>query len=693
MRTFLAALLALAPTCGYAQTVVGSIPQSVRGAAGGVAPLDSTARLPLPMHSPIILKGVTLQALGDSNISAGNYFSTYAASPTAVKSQTVASNFLGWLQAFSGGSVTFSGNRGYTGPYAGVLMTLIRQQGVCGSAPTMTFGAGSPTAQATMHIATAPGSISSGGFTYSYTAGQVIPDGLTAGGLPYIAMTTMGGGYASVPSLVLGAGCTTNPQLDPIVGGTGTFGVPGQNSNQIMFRTPDAIASGVKLLIVKVGANDCNAGIQPATTIANVQSILNQVLAAGITPIFMKLEAKTSWTLQTQANVAKCVNQAAQINRVLMEYARRTPGIWVYDEDPWFVNPADQLGGPMPNYTLDGTHTSALGAYWIGYGLWQTLKAKFAPIGLGNGQFSRANDQYDATNNPYGNLLPNGGFNGWGRTVKSLTVSTPGAGCTSAPAITISAPADAAGHAAKAVTTITSGGVPDNPWITDVGAGYVTGDTVTATASGGGCTTQPIYSIVWNGASNISQAWLTPGAQLAPGWSVSYAGTATAPTQHTTLTKAPRLDGMPGEEQVVTIAITAGAKTSAADSMTLYTAGLTPGTTPGVSVGGTYRAFCDVTITGASNLLNVGLTLNSTLGGGGQQQIGALVGNSTVAAQALPAGNIGPLHLETAPFTIATGAGAFYPSLQIDGGGPAWGATIRASRCGVIPEPAGVGSL
>lgn len=85
--------------------------------------------------------------------------------------------------------------------------------------------------------------------------------------------------------------------------------------------------------------------------------------------------------------------------------------------------------------------------------------------------------------------------------VKSLTLLTAGAGYTSAPTVTISAPPS--GVQATAIATV-SGGVVTGVYITNPGTGYTSNPTVTFT--GGGGTTQATAS------ASVTGTWMTSDA-------------------------------------------------------------------------------------------------------------------------------------------------------------------------------------
>jgi hypothetical protein len=69
------------------------------------------------------------------------------------------------------------------------------------------------------------------------------------------------------------------------------FGVPGQNTDYMLStELPPLLAMNPRPSVVNIlgGTNDVKEGISPATTLANLTSIVNQPMAAGITPILCR---------------------------------------------------------------------------------------------------------------------------------------------------------------------------------------------------------------------------------------------------------------------------------------------------------------------------------------------------------------------------------------------------------------------
>jgi hypothetical protein len=94
-----------------------------------------------------------------------------------------------------------------------------------------------------------------------------------------------------------------------------------------------------------------------------------------------------------------------QVNEYLRDKAVMTPGVILIDPEAYFTDPA--TGKLRTDFTPDGTHNSPLAGYWEGQAYEERLSGLVVPTSQA---FFNILDLYDATYNPYGNLLTNGGW-------------------------------------------------------------------------------------------------------------------------------------------------------------------------------------------------------------------------------------------------------------------------------------------
>jgi hypothetical protein len=466
-----------------------------------------------------------------------------------------------------------------------------------------------------------------------------------------------------------------------LVGSDGTIGVPGQNSTQILFRLPDAIATGVSNLVIGAGGNDCTSGIPPATTLSNIIAMVQGTLKANIQPILMSLNPKIVAGL-TGAQTQACARNIAEVNRLIGEYAKRTPAVIYFDMRKIMGNPANSIGGAASYWEYDQAHLATYGATQLGAALWAFSQNLFAQYV--NDDVVQMSGNYDATANPYGNLLTNGMLAGYGEIVGGVT-SSGSASCTGVPTFTFSGGGSPVSQAT--MTGQINNALADAVWTLTQGVNYSSTPTVAAT--GGPCGTEPSIAVSMIAAGSLSTG-IT--GNIAPGWATT--GGSTTGTR--VLSKRARADGNPGEEQVVTLAgLTGGAS---AETMQIYEY-ITPGTTPGLNVGSTIFFECDFNITSPQQILGAWLTMASTISGGGGNY-GCLVSNETNSLYGLPNGVAQVYRCRTPDHTVLASESVFYPAINISydasGTNGTGSGVVAFSRCGVFNEPvnvAGIGGL
>lgn len=136
-------------------------------------------------------------------------------------------------------------------------------------------------------------------------------------------------------------------------------GVVAQTSTQILARFDDEVtAKNPGIVSIFVGANDPNAGVSAATTIANIQSMVAKAIAANIVPI-----VGTLWP-NSVINTAAELEALDTINRYIRTLDRMA-GVFVWDGFAAISSGNNTYPGTTILY--DGTHQAPQGSMMAGY--------------------------------------------------------------------------------------------------------------------------------------------------------------------------------------------------------------------------------------------------------------------------------------------------------------------------------------
>lgn len=172
--------------------------------------------------------------------------------------------------------------------------------------------------------------------------------------------------------------------------------ISGYTTTQILGLVPSVLALNPKprYCLVLGGTNDNPMDLTILQN--NFKSIVTQLLAGGVTPIFLiDLPRSTSaWT----ANNKKV---HISFNHWLRTWCLSNGFILV---DPYRDISNQSDGEPVTGTTVDGIHHSCNGGYLIGKKIADTLAALF-PTPTSDTGVASVIDVYDATYNSYGNLL------------------------------------------------------------------------------------------------------------------------------------------------------------------------------------------------------------------------------------------------------------------------------------------------
>lgn len=159
------------------------------------------------------------------------------------------------------------------------------------------------------------------------------------------------------------------------------------------------------------GTNDLKANDSVASIKANIVTIIDKLLAAGIHPVVIGILPRNNIDTAGFDFDATQRLRRADINRATRAYCLAKGATYVNPDVAW-CDPA--TGDARTGFTGDGVHPNAVGAEALADVVIEALPQNLLPPQreLVNNTY----DVYDATNNPYGNLLPNGSLTGTGGT-------------------------------------------------------------------------------------------------------------------------------------------------------------------------------------------------------------------------------------------------------------------------------------
>lgn len=204
------------------------------------------------------------------------------------------------------------------------------------------------------------------------------------------------------------------------------YGVASDTIALAAVRVPAIIASGCKVCIVEVGANDPPGG----RTVAQMRSdmttlILQPLMRAGITPIVCTIAPRSGMTVAQNAAWAgfNAWLRDLSFGRSDLLAASGLP------HPPVICDVVDSLEdkasaglSPISTYTRDGTHPTGLGAFHWGRALASVISVLFPARPTTS---VSAFDIYDATNNPAGNKTTRGALLGTGGSATTSGGLTP----------------------------------------------------------------------------------------------------------------------------------------------------------------------------------------------------------------------------------------------------------------------------
>jgi GDSL-like Lipase/Acylhydrolase family len=297
-------------------------------------------------------------------------------------------NYLTWAEIYSGGRLVWDMDTGYNGVAFGASSVGIDNGGSGYVNPVATITSG------------AAGTVqSSGGVVTGVTITQ---QGFGAGGGFAITITDSGGPGTGALAHCKGPG-------------TGTLGVAGNTTANMVQRLADAVACPVDIMVVHAGTNDATTGVAPAVTIANLRTIYEALMTSG-----KKVIAIPVTPTVFQPSAAKA-GRILAINRWVRAYCRGETwanpigyrNVRLADLDGYFTDgtvnnaysPIGGAGSVAGAMTLDGLHPDNRGGAYGGYAIWQAAQSLMGAAQGRTAPVYSAVDGYDPTYNVGGNML------------------------------------------------------------------------------------------------------------------------------------------------------------------------------------------------------------------------------------------------------------------------------------------------
>lgn len=298
---------------------------------------------------------------------------------------TKGSNYLMWAEAYSNGSLIWDMAQGTTGIFAGAIKAIITNGGQ-GYLPGDTV--------------TLSGSATG---TLSVSGGKVTG----------ITITNPGTGNINVTSFNSAGG--TGAKATIVANPSGTFGLPGGKTGDMVAMLPDLLASDADIVVVHGGINNVSAADSYANIIADLKTCYETIRASGRQVIVVPILPLGNVIAQSQMIVLD------RVNRWIRAYARgevwaNPSGIRVAIADPtgFFTNGSlstlntaiGGAGGTSGTMLDDGLHPSQRGYMYMGYSVWQAAKQLFINgVPDYSSRVYTQTDGYDINLNPGGNML------------------------------------------------------------------------------------------------------------------------------------------------------------------------------------------------------------------------------------------------------------------------------------------------
>jgi hypothetical protein len=214
------------------------------------------------------------------------------------------------------------------------------------------------------------------------------------------------------------ASITTSTGTGAVLSGvqipSGTFGVGGCLTRDMVARLPDVLASKTDIVVVHGGTNDLTASVDSSTIIANLQLCYESLIKAGKRVIAVPIQPRTGLTGIQIAALHRVNNWIQNYCQAHLSINPLNKAIDIADPSGYWTDGSSATGLPVGGgsgtvayaVTGDGLHQSPRGAQYFGYTVWvaaQRLIGGSTPL-YPVRRYSQT-DGYDPVRNPAGNML------------------------------------------------------------------------------------------------------------------------------------------------------------------------------------------------------------------------------------------------------------------------------------------------
>lgn len=302
-----------------------------------------------------------------------------------------ASSFLTQAEMLSMGVLSFDQSRGYQFPEFSLLKVIVISGGSNYTAPTISF--------------TVTGAIAT-----VQTVGGVITG---------VTMVNCGRNASGALDYTLTDSTGSGAVLSLVFSNSGTFGVNGCRTRDMVARLPDVVASQTDIITVLAGTNDATLDVttlasvaaQYAITIANLKTIYETLVAAGkkvvVIPILPRTgltAAKLAFILAVNRWIRAYANEEIWANPNQVEVALADATRYLTDNSLSF-SPVGGTGGTTGSVMVDGLHPSPLGAQYIALAIISAIQRWTGVIPTTPARQASYGDGASISYNPGGNIL------------------------------------------------------------------------------------------------------------------------------------------------------------------------------------------------------------------------------------------------------------------------------------------------
>lgn len=179
------------------------------------------------------------------------------------------------------------------------------------------------------------------------------------------------------------------------------FGVSGDTLEMMLARIQTVISSGAQYVVVEGGTNNITNSATFASMKATWLSIIERLVAAGITPIITPILPRGDAITATQTRTQM------RFNKFVEEYGLSHKEVVYVNWNKYMMDQTSAIGAPISGrMRSDNIHPGTPGGFYMGFALAEVINTIVpqSPTSMNQG----VTDYFHATDNPAGNLLYTG---------------------------------------------------------------------------------------------------------------------------------------------------------------------------------------------------------------------------------------------------------------------------------------------